>query len=141
MLKVKFHEDYEDQLLKYAVIVSQYGDYWVFCKHKQRNTYECPGGHRKPGEDILTTAERELFEETGAISYTVREICPYSVTDTEQNVQTYGMLYFADIIRFSEMPDSEMERIVVTETLPEKWADPLIQPKLVEKVCSVVGAS
>jgi 8-oxo-dGTP diphosphatase len=84
MLKVKFHEDYEDQLLKYAVIVSQYGDHWVFCKHKQRNTYECPGGHREPGEDILTTAERELFEETGAISYTVREICPYSVTDTSK---------------------------------------------------------
>lgn len=141
MLKVEFHEDYEDQLLKYAVIVSQYGDHWVFCKHKQRNTYECPGGHREPGEDILTTAERELFEETGAISYTVREICPYSVTDTEQNVQTYGMLYFADIISFSKLPDFEMEQITVTETLPEKWTYPLIQPKLVEKVCSVVRAS
>lgn len=141
MLKVEFHEDYEEQQLKYAVIVSQYDDRWVFCKHKQRNTYECPGGHREPGEDILTTAERELFKETGAVSYTVREICPYSVTDTEQNVQTYGMLYFADIISFSKLPDFEIEKIAVTEALPELWTYPHIQPKLVEKVCSVVRAS
>ena len=45
---------------------------WVFCKHKERDTYEVPGGHREAGENILETAKRELQEETGAItvSYT-----------------------------------------------------------------------
>ena len=36
MLKIKFYENVTDQLLKFAVIVSQYEGKWVFCKHKER---------------------------------------------------------------------------------------------------------
>ena len=25
---------------------------WVFCRHKERNTWEIPGGHREMGEAI-----------------------------------------------------------------------------------------
>lgn len=28
---------------------------WVFCKHKERETYEVPGGHRESGETITDT--------------------------------------------------------------------------------------
>ena len=67
MLKVKFYDTVDDSLLKFAVIISQSNGKWVFCKHKERDTYEAPGGHREAGEDILETAKRELQEETGAI--------------------------------------------------------------------------
>ena len=53
MLEVKFYDSVDDSLLKFAVIVSQSNGKWVFCKHKERDTYEVPGGHREAGESIL----------------------------------------------------------------------------------------
>lgn len=58
MVKVNFYEDVADDLLKFAVIIARTGGKWVFCKHKERETYEVPGGHREPGEDIIDTAKR-----------------------------------------------------------------------------------
>ena len=48
-LKVNFHNIVSDELLKFAVIVSKYDGKWVWCKHKDRDTYEIPGGHREMG--------------------------------------------------------------------------------------------
>ena len=45
MLEVKFYESIDDSLLKFAVIISQSNGKWVFCKHKERDTFEVPGGH------------------------------------------------------------------------------------------------
>ena len=45
-MKVNFYENTDDSLLKFAVIISKHNEKWVFCKHKNRNTYEVPGGHR-----------------------------------------------------------------------------------------------
>lgn len=59
-MTVKFYDQVEDSLLKFAVIIAVSEGKFVFCKHKERDTYEIPGGHREPGEDILATAGREL---------------------------------------------------------------------------------
>ena len=53
MLEVKFYDSVADGLLKFAVIVSRYDGKWVFCKHKERDTYEAPGGHREEGRSYL----------------------------------------------------------------------------------------
>lgn len=47
MVEVKFYDDIDDILLKFAVIISKTNGKWVFCKHKERDTYEVPGGHRE----------------------------------------------------------------------------------------------
>ena len=70
-MEVKFYDTVNDELLKFAVIISQSNGKWVFCKHKERDTYEVPGGHRETGENILETAKRELQEETGAVKYEI----------------------------------------------------------------------
>ena len=46
-MEVKFYENINDELLKFAVIIAKHQDKWVFCKHKERDTYEIPGGHRE----------------------------------------------------------------------------------------------
>ena len=35
-------------------------------RHKDRSTFEIPGGHIEDGEDYISCAKRELYEETGA---------------------------------------------------------------------------
>lgn len=47
MLEVNFYDNVDDSLLKFAVITSKASGKWVFCKHKERDTYEIPGGHRE----------------------------------------------------------------------------------------------
>lgn len=132
MIEVKFYDDIEDQLLKFAVIVSRHKGKWVFCKHKERDTYECPGGRREEDETILETAKRELWEETGAIQFDLNEICVYSVR--RENEETFGMLYFSEVEQFEKLPHSEIEKIEFFDELPESWTYPLIQPKLIEKI-------
>ena len=85
VMEVKFYDTVNDELLKFAVIISQSNGKWVFCKHKERDTYEVPGGHREAGEDIFETAKRELQEETGAIKFEIKPICVYSVTGKTTN--------------------------------------------------------
>ena len=103
-MKVNFYEEIEDSLLKFAVIVAKSQRKWVFCKHKDRITLEIPGGHREKRESILQTAKRELMEETGAIDFSIKPICVYSVTGknrvNESGNEIFGMLYYADIQTF-----------------------------------------
>ena len=137
MVEVKFYDTVNDELLKFAVIISKSNGKWVFCKHKERDTYEVPGGHREAGEDIFETAKRELQEETGAIKFEIKPICVYSVTGktrvNDTGEETFGMLYFADITMFEEELHSEMEKVVLLDELPTEWAYPLIQPLLIEE--------
>jgi len=132
---VRFYDIVSDELLRFAVIIAVTQGKWVFCKHRERDTYEVPGGHREKGEDIETTARRELYEETGALEFTLKPVCAYSVTapDDLDGEETFGMLFFADISSFEDELHSEIEKIVITDILPDKWTYPLIQPKLLEE--------
>ncbi|MDE6659162.1 MAG: NUDIX domain-containing protein [Eubacterium sp.] len=135
MTKVKFYDTVADELLKFAVIISKSNGKWVFCKHKERNTFEVPGGHREIGEAIFDTAKRELYEETGAIEFDIKPICVYSVTaDNNFNgEETFGMLYYAEITAFEKELHSEIEKIILTDEFVDNWTYPEIQPKLLQK--------
>ena len=136
MTEVRFYDTVEDEKLRFAVIVAKTNNQYVFCKHKQRSTLEIPGGHREPGEDILTTAKRELYEETGATEFTLTPVCVYSVTapNNFDGQETFGMIYTADITQFESELHSEIEKIVITDTLPDNWTYPEIQPKMLREI-------
>ncbi|WP_448903496.1 NUDIX hydrolase [Eubacterium sp.] len=137
MIEVNFYDEVDDSLLEFAVIISKSNGKWVFCKHKERDTFEVPGGHRENGEKIEDTAVRELKEETGAVDFNIKPVCVYSVkgkTRVNENVakESFGMLYAAEIFSFEEI-HSEIEKIVLSDDLIRQWTYPLIQPKLISE--------
>lgn len=135
MIEIKFYENVADELLKFAVIISISENKYVFCKHKKRDTWEISGGHREAGENIMDTAKRELYEETGALEFNIKPVCVYSVTEPDNlnNEESFGMLFFADIKNFEAKLHSEIEKIVITDDLPKKWTYPDIQPYLIKE--------
>ena len=137
MIEVNFYDEVDDSLLEFAVIISKSNGKWVFCKHKERDTFEVPGGHRETGEKIEDTAVRELKEETGAVDFNIKPVCVYSVkgkTRVNENAakESFGMLYAAEIFSFEEI-HSEIEKIVLSDDLIRQWTYPLIQPKLISE--------
>ena len=134
-ITVEFYNvaDIADELLKFAVIAARYNGKWIFCRHKQRDTYEIPGGHREAGEIITDTAKRELMEETGALEFELLPVCVYSVTN--EDITTYGALFTAEVKALGELPkEMGMAEIILTDTLPERLTYPAIQPYLFEKL-------
>lgn len=129
MLKVDFYNRKPSEIEPiYVVIVAKYKGKWLFVRHKERNTYEVPGGHIESGEDYVTAAKRELYEETGAIDFTLDLVSVYTVNNN--NIINGGYLFFADVKNLSNLPDYEIAEFALFEHLPENLTYPQIQPHL-----------
>ena len=142
-MKVNFYKfnEIEDDKLKFAVIMARYMNQWIFVKHKERDTWEIPGGHREEKESIKETANRELREETGAIKFKLNAISVYSVVkeknDTHDYDESYGALFFADIEEVGQLPNLEIGEICLFSKQPKNLTYPLIQPHLFNKVSRI----
>ncbi|MEG1256729.1 HD domain-containing protein [Clostridium sp.] len=126
-----------DEELKFAVIVSRFNGKFVYVMHKERETWEVPGGHRELNEDINDTATRELKEETGAIKFNIKPICDYLCDyslEREHEDKSYGRLYYAEIQELGELPNLEIGEITLFEDMPENLTYPQIQPILLNEV-------
>ena len=144
MKQVAFYKKTDDELPQFAVIAAKYQGRWVLCKHKERSTWEFPGGHREAGETIEAAAVRELYEETGAAEYRMVPVSVYSVTDQaqsgEKQAESFGMLFSAEISRFDQLPPAfEMEKIECFENPPDNWTYPEIQPLLFQHLRQAAG--
>ncbi|MCM3126003.1 MULTISPECIES: NUDIX domain-containing protein [unclassified Mesobacillus] len=122
--------------LKFAVISAVYQGKWLYVKHKDRDSWEIPGGHREPGEMIDETAKRELFEETGCKDVDLVPICDYSIDDSNNKI--FGRLFLAKIKKIGQLPVSEIGEIKLFENLPSSLTYLEIQPKLFEKTIAFI---
>lgn len=137
MIKVTYCKigEVDDSLLKFAVIAARFKDQWVFCRHKERTTWEIPGGHREDGESIEEAAMRELQEETGSIDAQLRLISVYGV-DRGGEI-TYGALFFAEITQLGPLrEDMEIGEIRLFDRIPDELTYPEIQGSLYHRVQS-----
>lgn len=134
-MKVHFFQLHavKDECLKYAVVVSRFKGEWIWVKHKKRITWEIPGGKRDPYEEIDITARRELFEETGATSFTITPVCIYSVQH-DLKEESFGMLFYSEVSKLGSLPNSEIGELRLFKNLPSQLTYPEIQPLLFEKV-------
>ncbi|MDU4327072.1 MAG: NUDIX domain-containing protein [Clostridium celatum] len=143
MLKVNFYElnSIADNKLEFAVIMSKFKDKWIYVKHKERCTWEIPGGHRENNESIIETASRELFEETGANKFKLTLVCIYSVERNEEvnYTESFGQLFYAEIECINELPEFEIETIKLFNNIPNELTYPLIHPYLHEKVLGFIS--
>lgn len=133
MNEIKFYDlgAVGDTLLNRVVLMCNYKGKWIFCKHKERDTWEIPGGHIEDGETWLEAAKRELYEETGATKFEIKPICLYAISK-------YGILCYATIEELIDLPESEIEKIAFFDNLPKNLTYPW-HAMFFEKVKEVIN--
>ncbi|GAB6085921.1 NUDIX hydrolase [Alkaliphilus crotonatoxidans] len=127
-VKILALDEVREEVLKYAVIVASFQNKWIFVRHRERSTWEIPGGRRELDETIYDTAKRELYEETGATAFQLQAICDYSVN--RQDNWSYGRIFYSQIEGLGPLPDMEIEEVRFFDGLPDHLTYPEIQPLL-----------
>lgn len=120
------------QKLTFVVMITRYKGEWVFIRHKDRQTWELPGGHIDPGETPTQAACRELFEETGARKFLLNAVCNYVVV--RGNQPSYGRLFLAEVDHFDDIPNFEIKERIFAAHVPDAVTYPDILPVLFKQV-------
>ena len=105
---------------KFVVILSHMNGKYLLSRHKDRVTWETQGGHIEAGETPLEAAKRELWEESGAVEYTIEPLCDYWASDDIG--WATGVVFRVEITKLQDIPEgSEMAEVKLFETLPEEF--------------------
>ena len=116
------------ETLKFVFVLSFYRGKILLSRHKKRTTWETQGGHIEPGETPLEAAKRELYEESGAVRFTIKPLFDYWASDPRGSAT--GEVFGAEIQELGASPQSEMAEVRSFDALPENVTYPNITPKL-----------
>lgn len=114
---------------KYAVIIARYKGKLLWCRHRDRCTWEVPGGHIEEVETALEAAARELREETGAITFNLSPVCWYRLHFMDGRLGSASLLCTADILALGEL-HAEIAEVCIFDDIPGNLTYPDIQPCL-----------
>lgn len=117
---------------RFVVIFTRYRGKWLYCRAKERGTFETAGGHIEHGETPLDAAKRELYEETGAKRFDIISVFDYSVHIPAEF--SNGQVFLANIHELGALPDYEMAEIKLFDGIPEKMRFPQILPVLFKEL-------
>lgn len=115
---------------KYVVTLSFSDGKIVLSRRRDRKTWETQGGHVEAGETPLSAARRELWEESGALEYTISPLCDYRFSSQGPAPWANGQVFVAQVRMFGPLPDSEMAEIRAFDSLPDSLTYPAITPCL-----------
>lgn len=122
-----------DARQKYAVIIAKHAGKLLWCRHRERSTWEVPGGHIEEGETAIQAAERELREETGASDLTLTPVCWYRLHFNDGGVGSISLLCAAEVHALGEL-HSEIAEVRTFDGPPPALTYPDIQPYLLAEV-------
>ncbi len=121
-----------------GVVINKDGK--VLVVQQQMNTWSLPKGHVDPGENILKTAKREIYEESGIKQLNfVRKLGTYR-RETLQNIdelKTINFLLFTTEQMNLKPVDPKNPKALWVDK--DKVADVLTHPKDKEFFLSIVG--
>ena len=136
-MAVRFYDRIDDARIRFSVIIAQENRKWLFCKHKERETLEFPGGHREPGETPGETARRELWEETGLIAHRLELFGIFSgpemhyVYPNGDEVSNVDLVFlcrdYGGTLR-AQPGEVEELRFFAPNELPERLSPPIVKP-------------
>lgn len=107
--------------IRFVVIFANYQGKWVYCFHKYRGSFEHPGGHVEPGETPMQAARRELYEETGITDCRIMPLWDYEQIWEDGTGKNNGRVFYAEVRSLGELPESEMARIELFDSVPENY--------------------
>jgi len=133
-LKIEFYSEDEisERLIKYVTLLTFQEGKMVLVRHRERETWEFPGGHKEANESCRIAAERELYEETGAIKFKMDALCIFNVIQNGKD--SFGKFYSVEIEEFGSLPDFEIQEVRLFDKLPGKLTYPEIQTALIKRV-------
>ena len=130
------NEEFDNSKLKYAIIFSKYKSKWIYVKHKERSGWVVPSGHREENENIFDTAKRELYEETGAMSFSIEPLFYFLIESNEE--KNYGKVFYARVEELGILPNFEIERIDFFENQPSDLTYSEIHQVLEQEVIKLI---
>ena len=119
--------------IRIVVIAARYRGMWLVCRHRDRDTWELPGGHVENGETPEAAVRWELYEETGIRA----EEQDFELLSTSRDHHFFYDHYCLK----AEVP---IEKIVLQpgETDAVKWVSFAQAHEMVERrqICSIIAA-